>query len=105
VKLTTHLRLVPRSKNGWSCTFTPQYAFMAWCSVKGSTGTTLPLFTFYLNKSVIRINLLGNYMHYIHSKEIQIDDPSFTKGSLWRKYGCFFAWIKPGSRWSFWLII
>jgi hypothetical protein len=21
----------------------PQYAFMAWCSVRGSTGTTLPL--------------------------------------------------------------
>jgi len=33
VKLTAHLRLVPRSKNGWSCTSTPQYAFMAWCSV------------------------------------------------------------------------
>jgi hypothetical protein len=26
VKLTTHLRLVQRSKNGWSCTSTPQYA-------------------------------------------------------------------------------
>jgi hypothetical protein len=43
VKLTTHLRLVPRSKDGWSCTFTLQYAFMALCSVRGSTGTTLPL--------------------------------------------------------------
>jgi hypothetical protein len=43
VKKTTHLRLVPRSKYWWSCTSTPQYAFMAWCSVRGSTGTTLPL--------------------------------------------------------------
>jgi hypothetical protein len=34
VKLTTHLHLVPSSKNEWSYTFTPQYAFMAWCSVK-----------------------------------------------------------------------
>jgi hypothetical protein len=34
---------VQRSKNGWSCTSTPQCAFMAWCSVRGSTGTT---FTF-----------------------------------------------------------
>jgi hypothetical protein len=25
---------VPRSKNKWSYTSTPQYAFMAWCSVK-----------------------------------------------------------------------
>jgi hypothetical protein len=30
--------LVPRSKNEWSYTSTPQYAFLAWCSVKKSTG-------------------------------------------------------------------
>jgi hypothetical protein len=29
-----HLHLVPRSKNEWTYTCTPQYAFMAWCSVK-----------------------------------------------------------------------
>jgi hypothetical protein len=34
VKLTTHLHLVPRSKNEWSYTSTPPYAFMAWCLVK-----------------------------------------------------------------------
>jgi hypothetical protein len=34
LKLTTHLHLVPRSKNEWICTSTPQYGFMAWCSVK-----------------------------------------------------------------------
>jgi hypothetical protein len=34
VKLTTHLHLVPRSKNAWSYTSTPQYAFVAWFSVK-----------------------------------------------------------------------
>jgi hypothetical protein len=34
VKLTTHLHLVPRLKNEWSYTSTPQYAFMAWCSAK-----------------------------------------------------------------------
>jgi hypothetical protein len=34
VKLTTHLHLVPRSKNEWNYTSTHQYAFMAWCSVK-----------------------------------------------------------------------
>jgi hypothetical protein len=33
VKLTTHLHLVPRSKNEWSCTSTPQYAFMV-CAVQ-----------------------------------------------------------------------
>jgi hypothetical protein len=39
---TTHLHLVPRLKNTWGYTSTPQYAFMAWCSVT-VTGTTLPL--------------------------------------------------------------
>jgi hypothetical protein len=34
VKLTTHVHLVPRSKNAWSYTSTPQYAFRAWCLVK-----------------------------------------------------------------------
>jgi hypothetical protein len=34
VKLTTHLHLMPRSKNAWSYTSTPQYVFMAWCLVK-----------------------------------------------------------------------
>jgi hypothetical protein len=34
VKLTTHLHLVPRLKNAWSYTSIPQYAFIAWCSVK-----------------------------------------------------------------------
>jgi hypothetical protein len=34
VKLTTHLHLVPRSKNVWSYTSIPQHVFMAWCLVK-----------------------------------------------------------------------
>jgi hypothetical protein len=34
VKLATHLLLVPRSKNAWSHISTPQYTFIAWCSVK-----------------------------------------------------------------------
>jgi len=34
VKLTTHLHLVLRSKNEWSYTSTPKYAFIEWCLVK-----------------------------------------------------------------------
>jgi hypothetical protein len=34
VKLTTHLHLVPRSKNEWNYTSTTQYALMVWLSVK-----------------------------------------------------------------------
>jgi hypothetical protein len=44
VKLTTHLHPVPRSKNAWRYTSTPQYAFMAWCLVKHRNYCT---FTFY----------------------------------------------------------
>jgi hypothetical protein len=33
VKLTTYLHLVPKSKNEWSYTSTPQYAFTEWFSV------------------------------------------------------------------------
>jgi hypothetical protein len=47
----THLHLVPRSKNAWSCTSTPQCAFMAWCSVKKKAQGQLYLlpFTFIYN--------------------------------------------------------
>jgi hypothetical protein len=53
VKPTNHLHLEPRSKNAWSFTSTPQYAFMAWCSVKKSTGTNLP-FTYIHSRPVSR---------------------------------------------------
>jgi len=45
LKLTTHLHLAPRSKNGeWSYTSTPHYVFMGWCLVKDRDN-----FTFYFN--------------------------------------------------------
>jgi hypothetical protein len=34
VKLTTHLHLISRSKDAWSYTYTSQYVFVAWCTVK-----------------------------------------------------------------------
>jgi hypothetical protein len=34
VMLNTHFDLVPTSKNEWSYTSTPQYAFIVWCLVK-----------------------------------------------------------------------
>jgi hypothetical protein len=47
VKLTILLHLVPRSKNAWNYTSTPQYALMAWCSVnkKHRSKFTFNLFT------------------------------------------------------------
>jgi hypothetical protein len=49
VRLTTHLHLVPRSKNEWSYTSTSQYAFMAWCLVMHRDN-----FTFTLHGSNLR---------------------------------------------------
>jgi hypothetical protein len=43
VKLTTHLHLVPRSRMRRAIPPLLQHTFMAWCSVKKSTGTTLPI--------------------------------------------------------------
>jgi len=53
--MTTHLHLVPRPKNEWSCTFTPQYAFMAWCLVKAEG--QLYLFTFISQEAVCKHKL------------------------------------------------
>jgi hypothetical protein len=52
VKLITHLHLVPKSKNAWSYTSTPQYAFMVGCSVKKSQGQLLPLPVINITKKV-----------------------------------------------------
>jgi len=60
VKLITHLYLAPRSKNAWSYTSTPQYAFMEWFSVKNSTGTTL----------LLQVYLRVSTKFHTHTKEI-----------------------------------
>jgi hypothetical protein len=52
VKLTTYLHLVPTSKNAWSYISTPQYALMAWCSVKKGTGT-LPFIYIYISTRAV----------------------------------------------------
>jgi hypothetical protein len=52
VKLTTHLHLVPRSKNAWRYTSTPQYVFMAWCLVKHKD------FTFTFTRKTINAYML-----------------------------------------------
>jgi hypothetical protein len=68
VKLTTHLHLMLRSKNAWSCISTPQYAFMVWCSVKKKQRDN---FTFYLYLYLGIRKLLSNnsyrttYCNYI----------------------------------------
>jgi hypothetical protein len=40
-------------KKAWSYISTPQYTFMAWCSVKKMTGTTLPYLYIFLYLTVV----------------------------------------------------
>jgi hypothetical protein len=44
-------------KNVWSYTSTPQYTFMAWCSVK-STGTTFPFTLLYFTLRLLRLKFI-----------------------------------------------
>jgi hypothetical protein len=50
IKLITHLHLVFGSKNEWRYTSTPQYTFMAWCSVKAQG--KLHLYLLYLQQGL-----------------------------------------------------
>jgi hypothetical protein len=78
VKLTTHLHLVPRSKNDGAIPPLLQYAFMVWCLVK-STGTTLPLpFTFIdpnliYTSNVTRFTVLHTFDKALSNKPISIN--------------------------------
>jgi len=47
VKIITNLLLVPRSRIREAIPPLPQYAFMTWYSVRGSTGTTLQNYCFH----------------------------------------------------------
>jgi hypothetical protein len=48
----------------------PQYAFIAWCSVKRSTGTSLPLPFHYHINSVIRFASIGFYLQPMSIKSM-----------------------------------
>jgi len=50
MKLTTHLHLMPRSKNAWNYTSTPlQYIFMTWYLVKHRDNFTFFIFNYLIN--------------------------------------------------------
>jgi hypothetical protein len=72
MKLTTHLPLVPRSKNEWSYTSTFQYAFMVWCSVKKEAAQVqLYLFIHYKIKLWHTEKWFTNFFHClrVHTKQ------------------------------------
>jgi hypothetical protein len=76
VKLTTHLHLVPRSKNEWSYTSTPQYTFMAWCSVKHRDNFTFT-FTFTFRLIEVVFFCYGTSTQCIRSKPQSRHSTSF----------------------------
>jgi hypothetical protein len=53
VKLTTQLHLVPRSRIHGAIPPLPQYAFMAWCSVRHRKNFTFTLYISVLHPSVL----------------------------------------------------
>ena len=54
-RLNVYLHLLPRSRNAWSSTSTPQYAFIAWCSIKCFTFTSIILrFTNFMRFWVVK---------------------------------------------------
>jgi hypothetical protein len=73
VKLTTHLRLVPRRGSGWSCTSTPPSWRGTWLG--GSTGATLPLLYHY--KDSYWTNLWSSLcVQYMQLSEYRRDIPA-----------------------------
>jgi hypothetical protein len=44
---------VPRSKNAWRYTSTPQYALMAWCLVKHRDNFTFYLYLYLLSSNIL----------------------------------------------------
>jgi hypothetical protein len=82
VKLTTHLHLVPRSKNEWSYTSTPQYVLMAWCSVEAQGQLHLYLYKVIEFNLELHINttktvlILNSFEGYIFKNYIASPDSS-----------------------------
>jgi hypothetical protein len=85
VKLTTHLELVPRSKNAWSCTSTPQHAFMVWCSIKKVAQGQLYLLLYYYYYYYYYYH--HHHHHHYHLLLLLLHLP--TAGSLSRRRYCF----------------
>jgi hypothetical protein len=85
VKLTTHLRLVQRSKNGWSYTSTPP--------VRGNTGTNMLLWDLFHCKTLYG-NVTYRYKHLtdflnvgvtlLNTKTREINNGRTVK-SFWKK--------------------
>jgi hypothetical protein len=73
---------VPRSKNEWSYTSTPQYAFMAWCSVKAQG-----LFYLYLFYVLLRYLFMKPHRRYLYFDVVvglawSNDPESYAGGSV-----------------------
>jgi hypothetical protein len=66
MRLTTHLHLVPRSKNAWSYISPPQYAFMECCLVKRRNNLAFYLSPFTVHYNVHKIPPLAPILRQIY---------------------------------------
>jgi hypothetical protein len=86
-KLTTHLHLVPRSRMHGAILPFPQYAFMAWCSIK-SQGQ-LYLFCFAFASYLRNIKLVLNFVHFFYSSAGRV--PCFLPDKIVLSFGTQYA--------------
>jgi hypothetical protein len=77
------LHLVPRSKNEWRYTSTPQYAFMAWCSVKKAQGQLYFTLHLPLLLLLLLLLLLKNYSITWGNENISRSTYRYVTGSVW----------------------
>jgi hypothetical protein len=103
VKLTIHLHIVPRLKNAWSYTSTPQYVFMVWCLVKHRDNFTFTIiiiiiiiissflsFQTFLRKKCLNVLLKRDFLdHQLRGRntkeeidEFMMGGPTLRKGPI-----------------------
>jgi hypothetical protein len=75
--------LVPRSKNEWSYTSTPQYAFMAWCSAKAQ-GHIYYYYYYYYYYYLGRGVKLTTHLLLVPRSRMSGALPPFPDTPLWR---------------------
>jgi hypothetical protein len=81
VNLTTHLHLVPRSKDERNYTSIPQYVFMAWCLVKHRDKFTFYLLSFGYESRCVTFLFMSAVEYLLDNQESTYSIASnFTQG-------------------------
>jgi hypothetical protein len=94
VRPTTHLHLVPRSKNAWSYTSTPKIGLHGMVPIKKSTGTTLPF-----TKQCLNLKSFVSFVTIYRNKIVKHPIPHSTLNlhminKLYRIVNSFIIFVK-----------